>query len=169
MPYFHFHFFWRARQWTSHIPSSSAPPEQVLNKKQCTISVVTAACNQTGFLFVCFWKLLQAFMTWQSLQEPISHISQQSDTSMWTQRDREKHAISFVSFHTEERLDSFCQLHSLKSSHSSVFPACAEVWQKNRMADDLPYIASLIFHRQIVFQFGTVVCPRVSSSIFTQW
>lgn len=48
-------------------------------------------------------------MTWQSLQEPISHISQQSDTSMWRQRDREKYAIFFVSCPTEERFDSFCQ------------------------------------------------------------
>lgn len=102
MPYFHFHFFWRARQWTSHIPSSSAPPEQVLNKKQCTISVVTAACNQTGFLFVCFWKLLQAFMTWQSLQEPIAHISQQSDTSMWTQ-ERQGETCYFFCFFSYRR------------------------------------------------------------------
>lgn len=169
MPYLHFHFFWRARQWTSHIPSSSALSEQGLNKKQHTTLVVTAACVSNSFFFVCFWKLLYAFMIWQSLQESISHVSQQSDTSMWTQRDREKHAISFVSFSTEERFDSFCQPLSLKSSHRSAFLACTEVWQEHRMADDLPYIASLIFHRQIVFQFGTVVCPRVSRSVFTQW
>lgn len=49
MPYLHFHFFWRARQWTSHIPSSSALSEQGLNKKQHTTLVVTAACVSNSF------------------------------------------------------------------------------------------------------------------------
>lgn len=64
MLYLHFHFFWRARQWTNHIPSSSAPPEQVLNKKQPTTLVVTAACISNWF-FVCL--LLKAPLSFHDL------------------------------------------------------------------------------------------------------
>lgn len=168
MLYLHFHFFWRARQWTSHIPSSSAPSGQGLNKKQHTTLVVAAACISNCF-FVCL--LLKAPLRFHDLTVSarihISHFTAVRYQHVNTGRQGE--AISFVSFPTEERFDSFCQPLSLKSSHSSVFPAYTEVWQEHRMADDLPYIASLIFHRQIIFQFGTAVCPRVSSSVFTQW
>lgn len=52
MPHLYFYFFRRVRHWTSHIPASSAPSEQVLNQKQRTTSVVTVACISNCF-FVC--------------------------------------------------------------------------------------------------------------------
>lgn len=64
MLYLHFHFFWRARQWTSHIPSSSAPSGQGLNKKQHTTLVVAAACISNCF-FVCL--LLKAPLRFHDL------------------------------------------------------------------------------------------------------
>lgn len=63
MPYLHFHFFWRARQSTSHIPSST-PSEQGLNKKQHTTLVVTAACISNWF-FICL--LLKAPLCFHDL------------------------------------------------------------------------------------------------------
>lgn len=67
LPYLHFHFFWRARQfyshWISHLPSSSAPLEQVLKKQQCTTLAVTAACISNCF-FVCLLLKASLKLSW---------------------------------------------------------------------------------------------------------
>lgn len=49
--------------WNSHIPSSSAPLEQVLNKQQCTTSAVTAAWISNCF-FVCLLLKPSLKLSW---------------------------------------------------------------------------------------------------------
>lgn len=79
VPYLHFHFFQRARQFysqsISHIPSSSAPLEQVLDKQQRTTLESLLQVYQTAFLFVCFWKLLWSFHDLTDLKVSAFHSS----------------------------------------------------------------------------------------------
>lgn len=67
LPYLHFHFFQRNRQfyshWISHIPSPSTPLEQAWNKQRCTDVAVTAARISNCF-FVCLLLKPSLKLSW---------------------------------------------------------------------------------------------------------
>lgn len=181
-PYLHFHFFWRARQfyshWISHIPSSSAPLEQVLNKQQHTTSAVTAAWISNCF-FVCL--LLKPFLklSWLDWLEGLCknpyltfHSSQIPDCKdRETRRNMLFFLFPYFFSHIREIWFLLSHTQSEVQSQSGLCILCRSLMRTScyRMVDGLPYKTSLVFHKQIVFQFGTIACPRVSSSVFKQW
>lgn len=85
--------------WISHIPSSKAPLQQVLDKQQCTTSVVTDACISNFFFIFLKPSLKPSRLDWlQCLCKILYLTSQQSDTRLGRQTRRNLLFLLFPHF-----------------------------------------------------------------------
>lgn len=160
LPYLHFHFFQRNRQfyshWISHIRSSSTPLDQAWNKQQHTAVAVTAARISDCF-FVCLLLKPSLKLSWLDWLEGLCKKPYLAfDSSQIPDcEDRETRGnllfLCFpVSFPTEERFDFFVShtvwspvtARSLHLMHKSDENECY------RMVDGSSQKASLFFHKQ---------------------